>query len=1246
MATLVLWLVVALVVGTSAKAATQHILLGSFGTEGSGPGQLLSPAGVAVNGSTSLSDPGAGNVYVVDKGNLRIELFDATGSTFLGEFEPPGGFSAPEGIAVDGSEDPLDLSAGDVYVVDAGRSVIDKFDAEGVFIGELTEAEPGVPFAELEGIAVDGNGQVFVYQASSEIDIFDDAVANKYVGPTPPPESGFTPIPGSGFAVDAEEDLYVIRGNRDIAKVNAQGVTLSSDVTVTPQEPGGERTAASITVDLANGDLYADTEGGVRVYRVTEASSERLELFGSEVLPEGLPEGSGIAVNASNGRAYVSNPAGDTVDIFDEVTLPSVSTGEAGNLQHEGDATLTGAVDPEGIEVTACEFEYGPDESYGQTAPCDTAPGAGEAPVSVSADITGLTPGATYHFRLVASNASGTTHGTDSVFTAFARPRVDGESANEVTADAATLAAQINPGATDSTYHFEVGRTIAYEKSLPAVGGHTGASASDVAVSVRVQGLQPETVYHFRLVASNVLDGTGEQSSGEDRMFTTRSLAAPASSPLPDGRGWELVSPPEKLGATVEAITAEGGAIQAAEDGSSLAYVANAPIEDRPEGNPAKELTQVLARRGSGGWLSRDIATPHDTATGVQAGNPSEYKLFSADLSLSLVEQVGEDATPLSPSASEKTPYERDGAGGYTPLVSAANAPPGTQFGGLVSFTAATPDLSHVVLSSEAQLTNTPIASLLDLYEWFDGRFEVVSLLPNGEPAPVPALGLNSHDVRHAVSDDGSHVVFSSEAHLYLRDLNIQKTFEVDANQGGTANGLAGHPQFQTASSDDSRVFFTDPERLTEDSTAESPTPTGGDLYVYEEKGQKLTDLTVDHNVSESAEVQGAVPGASEDGSIVYFVARGVLSNTPNAEGALPVAGSENLYLVERSGAGWGAPRFIATLSNDDRPDWGGEEEASADLGRLTARVSPNGRFLAFMSDRPLTGYDNTDTHSGTPDEEVFLLDAQQGTLSCASCNPTGGRPSGVFDSGVFPGLLVDRGSVWEGRWLAGSIPGWTLVDDFHALYQSRYLSNEGRLFFDSPDSLAPQDINGVEDVYEYEPDGQGSCGQEHGCISLLSSGESTEESAFLDASVSGGDAFFLTAAQLSGQDRDGSEDVYDAHVCTAVLPCPPATASAPEPCASAESCRPAPALQPSFGAPPTLTLSGAGNLPPSAPAAKPKPLTRAQKLAKALSACHKDKRKKKRRACEAQARKRFGPVKKKPVSHRAAAHKARGAGA
>jgi hypothetical protein len=436
-----------------------------------------------------------------------------------------------------------------------------------------------------------------------------------------------------------------------------------------------------------------------------------------------------------------------------------------------------------------------------------------------------------------------------------------------------------------------------------------------------------------------------------------------------------------------------------------------------------------------------------------------------------------------------------------------------------------------------------------------------------------------------------------------------------DQQQSAIAGGVCSEPAkactvevgngvFQTASADGSRVFFSG----------------GGHLYEYDlerSEGQRLVDLTG------PAELLG-VPGASEDGSEIYFVAKGDLTgNATNAAGQRAVAGQPNLYLH----AG-GATGFIATLSPTDNPSW------DHNLVGLTSRVSPDGHWLAFMSQRSLTGYDNRDAASGMSDEEVYLYHGPagggQGELVCASCDPTGSRPHGIEYEKLQESGLVSGDGVWSGSWLAANVPGWTRYGLIEALYQSRYLSDSGRLFFNSSDALVPQDVNGTEDVYEYEPQGVGSCTASSalyapasdGCIDLVSSGSSPQESAFMDASENGDDVFFLSVAQLAGQDSETGRKLYDAHACSSESPCPPPP-SPPPPACEGDACQ-SPASAPSDPTPGSLTFQGPGNMSPTTapPVVRAKAVaqSRGEKLAKALKACGK-RAKRQRHACEKRVR-------------------------
>ena len=340
----------------------------------------------------------------------------------------------------------------------------------------------------------------------------------------------------------------------------------------------------------------------------------------------------------------------------------------------------------------------------------------------------------------------------------------------------------------------------------------------------------------------------------------------------------------------------------------------------------------------------------------------------------------------------------------------------------------------------------------------------------------------------------------------------------------------------------------------------------------------------------------------------------------------------------------------MSVLAGEDSHDW------TQTLSSMPARVSPNGQWLAFMSEGSPSGYDNRDALTGQPDAEVYLYSAASDRVVCASCEPSGARPRGVEYNKLEPiiGLVGGPRSTWQDKGLvAANVPGWTGNAETGNVtrHQPNYLTDEGRLYFNSADGLIPQDVNATEDVYQYEPPSVGSCSSESpnftassaGCVDLISSGASSQESAFLDASASAGDVFFLTSAKLVLADHDAAIDVYDAHQCSPASPCPPAQDASPPPCDTGDSCKPAATPQPEiFGAPASALFSGAGNLPAPAPKppTKPKKPTRAEQLAKALKTCHRrfPHAKKRRSACERKAQRRFGikrAVKRSRTTHR-----------
>jgi WD40-like Beta Propeller Repeat len=1188
---------------------------------------------------------GEEQVYVgAEDGEYKdfVAVFDGEGhpigAPWSGSDTPSGSFSVfgIGGIATDSSTSLGDWAAGDVYVSDRNNKVVDVFKplpgGKEEYVTRIEGPEVGIPFGEPSRVAVDqANGDVVVVDQGDVLDVFEPTVLDKYA--------------------------------------------LIRKITGTPAGPFSSLT--SVAIDSGNGDIYVDSESENTVDQFSASGEYLGHLTGTAEGP--FYRTAGLAVDSETHELYVGSVANvgghepGAVDVFGpDVVIPDVTTGPSLSVEPTS-ATVSGTVNPRNAGQATCQIVWGTTTEFGNTTPCSAPVANGEGGVPVQATLGGLSPDTTYHYRLQASNENGLNEGESYQNKEFhtSGPGLHGQWSTSVSSESVTLNGQIDPVGSPTTYYFQYGTSTSYGTDLPAPpGASAGSGSGDVTVSRHVQGLAAATTYHYRLVVMSELPG-GElvEFASPDQSFTTQFAAASSGATLPDGRAWEMVSPPNKQGAKLETpFREEGTSIEASVNGDALTYTASGPTEEQPLGNRNPELSQLLSTRGPGGWTTKDITTPYSEVGYYRLNFGMEYRFFSSDLSIGALLPYAE--TKLSSEATELTSYlrhnntcEASPSTCYVPLVTAANVePPGLKFvpqKQLMVPLVGTPDLSHVIIkSTEIKLLPGGSEEESGLYEWSAGKLQLVTILPDGHPAPSGgSLGNKEKILRHSISDDGARVVFTAAEDLYVRNMVSGKTVQVDSTEPGAQGGPQGAqsvPLFQTANSDVTRVFFTDTARLTVDSTALERQP---DLYEFNVETEKVTDLTADHNHPENsylehADVQGLVQGASEDGSYVYFVANGVLAPgaVPGHCGGNAARGATcNLYLRHA-----GVTTFIAALSIGDQ-QWS-EESGKREQDYVTARVSPDGRWFTFMSDRSLTGYDNRDANSGEPDEEVFLYDAASKRLTCASCNPTGARPVGMFvsTSGHEIGPLVDRLSIWGNHWLAATIPSWGDVSLFIGSfpYQTRYLNNDGRLFFNSNEGLVPQDVNGTMDVYEYEPEHVGDCTNASstfgsaagGCVGLISSGGSAEESVFIDASESGNDVFFLTAARLRPEDFDTELDMYDAQVCDAGSPCLPVPPASPPPCTTGDSCKPAPTPQPTiFGATPSATFSGIGNLAASsAPAAaSTRSLTRAQKLARALRVCRHKHGRRERQACLRQARKRYGG---KPAGKRSGTHGVRSA--
>ncbi len=1258
---LVLVLLAALLLAaSSAQAALVHPFLGSLTkpkpTVKKQPSSTFSPA---VCGT--YVDPATGLLYVADMEaevlvNTKEEEFEEIPSIEI--LKVSGLEGTPQQRLAGKGENELeeacsvavDDNTGEVYVADNGGAAIYAFNKEGKFEKSQSIFNPlkgaGKKAGENEGEAFSEELSIAVNQKSGDI----------YVG-------------------DGEaQQVYVF---------NEHGERLHGEKgePVALKFPSAEHAPMAIAVNQSTGQVYVATQKVVPAWAEEELAADEesivIDVFTAAGAYEkqiagirnGQFEGFGIeeseAVTAlaigPGGELYVADPYFRVVDEFTA----------AGEFLGAIKGTSTGGFhEPTGVAVDAAGRLYVADRTTESNAR------NGEE-----------LPGAVDVFAPAETGA----------------PTIESSSASDVGATSAQLNAEIDPSGATVTYFFELCHGSPPScTDVPAAPGATLSAAAPTEVHQQATGLLANTAYTYRVVLHY---GPGGEHTVEGTPASFRTQIEGVGLTLPDGRSWEMVSSPKSHGASFEAITKEGGVIESSLNGDALTYVSTSPTDEHPEGNRNPAFNQLLARRqpapgGGAEWASSDITAPTTRAQGVSTEGNQEYLAFSPDLSLALLEPPAYSTRPepaLAPGVTERTGYVRHndecpGTSCYVPLVTPEDDNSGVPFAEPhkgARFDGATADLSHVILTSTVPLNSEP-ASSPNIYEWTAGapassRLRLVNILPSKEPAKgeSPATYGQGSFARNAISQNGERVVWFSngKSELFSRDVSTEETVKLNEPEAGIEAGF-GDPEFQIATPDGTRVFFTDTQRLTAESSASS---SGADLYEYDLTTHKLHDVSPNPSFStnhEPAGVRGVVLGINEEGeqgSTVFYVANGVLDETANKQGEKAAPGDCthnlrpradeicNLYVSHYNAgtATWGTPRFIARVSEADRADWTPEDTK---LSQLSSRVSPNGGYLAFMSQQPLTGYDNRDSAPaarGARDEEVFLYDDQAESLTCVSCNPTGARPHGVFDTegaGEGLGLLVDRPEVWEQRWLAGSLPGWTTSTGPAAYYQSRYLNDEGRLFFDSADALVPAvtaptrqetvegqtEQVGVENVYEYEPPTVGSCAEPAGCVGLISSGSSEHESSFLDASLSGNDAFFITSSSLALTDEnEGGLDVYDARVC-GTEGCIAYQRSSSNPCASGEECHGAPPPAPTYSPPAVRAAPGnvSGGVLPSKvvkpPVTPPKPLTRAQKLKKALKACKKIKKKKKRHVCERTAYKRYGAKKsaKKSARKSTAAHR------
>ena len=718
-------------------------------------------------------------------------------------------------------------------------------------------------------------------------------------------------------------------------------------------------------------------------------------------------------------------------------------------------------------------------------------------------------------------------------------PAIVAQFASVVGREEATVRAQINPHFwQDTTYFVEYGTGRCSEGGCGAKEPVSAALLTSKAVNAPVtsagvvlEGLQPGTTYHYRFVAQS---SGGGPVTGAEASFRTFAASPPVfpcpndsfrtgpSEKLPDCRAYEMVSPLEKGNADVALWIARNAAPprffelnQSTPLGNAFAYTSATAFGDA---DGSAFTTQYLADRTGAGWASHAISPPRTAPpVGAEALLGGEFHGLSEDLCMAWIRHYS--VAPLVEEAIAGYPnlYRRENCsspGSYEALttVKPTNRPAAEYRG--VRWHGSSEDGTHSIFTANGKLQNTQAPNLgpfeLVLYEHMPQGLRFVCFLPNGSSSPFPCApgtgaGLsgvgNESSVHNAISADGTKIFWSAASggpgQIYARIEGTQ-TIKVSGTK-------ASDPAwYWTASNDGSKVIFEF-----------ASGPLQDQLYEFDVESETARLI--------AKGVLGPM-GASEDASRIYFA-----SSEDLDEGGPAGAGARNLYLYEAGeGGGEGAFTFVMEL---DKEDVGQFDEEPGPIDELpvqrSARVSADGFHAVFvsMASPTPTGYDNFDAFSDQPVQEAYLYDAVEDELRCVSCNPTGARPTAED-------LGPDSGG--DHDWAAARIQGWEALG--HA---PRVLSEDGsRAYFESHEALVPRDSNGTWDVYQWEEPDKGTCTEAldtfsaaaQGCIDLISSGDSSAVSVFLDADPSGDNVFFGTQSSLVAADY-GLNDVYVARV-------------------------------------------------------------------------------------------------------------------
>ncbi|MGN6216094.1 MAG: hypothetical protein ACTHN7_03930 [Solirubrobacterales bacterium] len=495
----------------------------SFGSSGSGNGQLSYPVGVTVDTS--------GNVWVADQLNNRIEEFTSKGE-FIAKF-------GSLGTANGQLQDPKSIAFaanGNLWVTDSGNHRVEEFKPNGEYVAQFgSEGVEAGKFIEPYGIAIDHAGHIWVSDArygrveeftSSGGFIREEHGAGRYGA-----GNGEFSDP-TAMTIDPYEDVWVVdSGNDRVQELSSSGEYLGKFGSAGSGE--GQFTEPAGIAMKPSGNLLVSDARDHRVEELTP-TGEFLDQFGVAGGGAGqFSEPVGVALGLGGAEYVVDSPSG-RVEIWNQPWIPEATTQQASKVT-ASEANLNALVDPSGAATTYW-FEYGTTSAYGTVLPASPgSAGSGISPISESVTASGLQPRTTYHFRVVATNVNGTSQGADQEFKTPARPKAITEPASYLNSFQPQINARITPEGADTHYYFEYGPTTSYGTKIPLVAEDVGSGYQALEVGKKLSGLPHSATYHFRVVAENEA-GT---SYGEDKSFTTLSACKNGT----ESCTWSLQSP-------------------------------------------------------------------------------------------------------------------------------------------------------------------------------------------------------------------------------------------------------------------------------------------------------------------------------------------------------------------------------------------------------------------------------------------------------------------------------------------------------------------------------------------------------------------------------------------------------------------------------------------------------------------------------------------------------------------------------